>query len=375
MSSCVMLFRCGKGGGNAYFCLSAAFVFPQDACCEVPSDWLDMGASDFYVPTVPEGFMREVVIHSQAYTRSSATRSRSKHITRSIYYHYFTTSTTSTAQGGPAVLRKALLTAASNPHDTDADDTVEGFLRSQLNHNEQTELFPSMFNFYDAEAAGPGVLALPAPRPRPSAEATANEEAAPVAAEESVVDASPAAEEPAAAPAEEEAAAPVAPSQAAARTAEQPPPVPVQPPLEAAALSVRSIAPSVQQPSPSHAPRPVTLQRAPGAVVVNVPPPVALEAVEQARAAEAAAAAAAAAAAEKSPNWFDQPAHHHPGSSSVASTPSTAAALPRRGAETAIGAKLLAVGDNPYAKHYGCSASHTPHHARSLDRRSNVHAG
>jgi hypothetical protein len=123
----------------------------DDARCEVPSDWLDEGESDLYVPTVQGGFMREVVIHEQAYTRSRNTRPA-----RSIYYHYFTK-----ASEGSSVERVALLRAAANPHDADAEDTVEGFLRSQLC---QDLLFkPSDFIFYDCEADGPGVLAAALP--------------------------------------------------------------------------------------------------------------------------------------------------------------------------------------------------------------------
>ena len=136
----------------------------QDAHCEVPSDWLDAGENDLYVPTVRDGFMREVVIHFEADTpSSSATRS---HPARSVYYHYFTKNSK-----GPTVWRVALLRAPANPDDADAEETVQGtltltvedFLRSKLNIK-QDKLLPSDFMFPDVEADGPGVLpaAIPA---------------------------------------------------------------------------------------------------------------------------------------------------------------------------------------------------------------------
>ena len=116
----------------------------------MPSDWLDQGQSDINVPTVPDGFMREVVIHEQAYTQSSATRSRVKHPTRSVFYHYFQTSH---VPEGPAVQRKALLRAAANPDDPDAMDTVKGFLRSHL-CNQMDGLQQSDFDFSGADIEG-----------------------------------------------------------------------------------------------------------------------------------------------------------------------------------------------------------------------------
>jgi len=116
----------------------------------VPSDWLDQGQSDIYVPTVPDGFMREVVMHEQAYTQSSATRSSIKHPTRNVLYHYFQVSH---APEGPAVQRKALLRAATNPDDPDAMDTVQGFLRSYL-WNQIERLQQSDFDFSGADIRG-----------------------------------------------------------------------------------------------------------------------------------------------------------------------------------------------------------------------------
>ena len=129
--------------------------FLQDAHCEVHSDWLDAGYGDLSVPTVPTGFMREVVFHFEADTPSSAaTRS---HPARSVFYHFFKVND---ASEGPSVKRMALLRAPANPDDADAEGTVEGFLRSELN---QMALEPSSFNF-DAKTDGPRVLpaALPA---------------------------------------------------------------------------------------------------------------------------------------------------------------------------------------------------------------------
>ena len=116
------------------------------------------------MPTVRDGFMREVVIHFEADTpSSSATRS---HPARSVYYHYFTKKSK-----GPTVWRVALLRAPANPDDADAEDTVqgtltltvEGFLRSKLCYKDDA-LLPSDFKFYDPEADALGVLpaALPA---------------------------------------------------------------------------------------------------------------------------------------------------------------------------------------------------------------------
>ena len=134
--------------GVAFFSAERRRACLQDACCEVPSDWLDQGQSDINVPTVPDGFMREVVIHEQAYTQSSATRSRIKH--PAVFYHYFQTSH---APEGPAVQRKALLRAAANPDDPDAMDTVKGFLRSHL-CNQMDGLQQSDFDFSGADIGG-----------------------------------------------------------------------------------------------------------------------------------------------------------------------------------------------------------------------------
>ena len=134
----------------AFFSAERRRACLQDACCEVPSDWLDQGQSDINVPTVPDGFMREVVIHKQAYTQSSATRSRVKHPTRSVFYHYFQTFH---APEGPSVQRKALLRAVANPDDPNAMDTVKGFLRSHL-WNQIERLQQSDFDFSGADTGG-----------------------------------------------------------------------------------------------------------------------------------------------------------------------------------------------------------------------------
>ena len=86
----------------------------QDARCEVPSDWLDgeQGDLELDVPTVPPGFMREVVLE-QCYSQPLAPRSRT------VYYHYFEV-VPNALPGSPVVRRTALLT----------EDMVEGFLRS-----------------------------------------------------------------------------------------------------------------------------------------------------------------------------------------------------------------------------------------------------
>ena len=138
--------------------------FLQDAHCKVPSDWLDAGYGDLSVPTVPTGFMREVVFHFEADTpSSSATRS---HPARSVFYHFFKDND---APAG-SVKREALLRAPANPDDADAEKTVQGtltltvedFLRSKLIKKDAVQ--PSDFIFYDSEADGPGVLpaAIPA---------------------------------------------------------------------------------------------------------------------------------------------------------------------------------------------------------------------
>ena len=132
--------------------------FLQDAHCKVHSDWLDAGYGDLSVPTVPTGFMREVVFHFEADTRS--------HPARSVFYHFFKDND---APAG-SVKREALLRAPANPDDADAEKTVQGtltltvedFLRSKLIKKDAVQ--PSDFIFYDSEADGPGVLpaAIPA---------------------------------------------------------------------------------------------------------------------------------------------------------------------------------------------------------------------
>jgi hypothetical protein len=89
--------------------LGTCFLSLQDARCEVPSDWLDGEESDLYVPAVPPGFMREVVL---CYSQPLAPRSRT------VYYHYFE-QVLNASPGAPVVRRTALLT----------EDTVERFLR------------------------------------------------------------------------------------------------------------------------------------------------------------------------------------------------------------------------------------------------------
>jgi len=127
----------------------------------VPSDWLDQGQSDLNVPTVPDGFMREVVIDQQAYTQpSSAARPAP-----TVFYHFFQF----LVPEGPLVQRKALLRAAVNPDNADAEDTVEGFLRSPLNDLEDG-LSQSDFRFHGVEEDSPLLnaarsAALPAAHP------------------------------------------------------------------------------------------------------------------------------------------------------------------------------------------------------------------
>jgi len=133
----------------------------QDAGCKVPSDWLDQGQSDLNVPTVPDGFMREVVIHRKAYTQpSSAARPAP-----TVFYHFFQFRVSE----GPIVQRKALLRAAVNPDNADAEDTVEGFLRSPLN-DPGLGLRGSDFRFHGVEEDSPvqdaaRSAALPAAHP------------------------------------------------------------------------------------------------------------------------------------------------------------------------------------------------------------------
>ena len=151
------------GNARAEYLLHSASL--QDALCEVPSDWLDQGQSEMYVPTVPDGFMREVVIHEQAYKHSTAsTRFSTKRPSRSIFYHFF--HMYDTPGGGPSVERKALLQAAVNPDDADADDTVEAFLRSSLYTQMGQSLQLSDFDFHDAENCCPCAVNAPAPASR-----------------------------------------------------------------------------------------------------------------------------------------------------------------------------------------------------------------
>ena len=119
----------------------------QDACCETPSDYLDAGQSDLYVPTVPHGFIREVVIDEQSHARA-------------VYYHHFA--------GGPvgsrAVRETALLrTVMSKEGGVDDTETVDGFLRRHphvqglriTDFNFRTEAAPS-------KASAPGQAAAKA---------------------------------------------------------------------------------------------------------------------------------------------------------------------------------------------------------------------
>jgi hypothetical protein len=110
----------------------------QDACCETPSDYLDAGQSDLYVPTVPHGFIREVVIDEQSHARA-------------VYYHYFEEVLVGPA-GSRMVQRTALLRAAVCEAGVDAKTfdgwmemsvTVAGFMLS----NPWVEVTPKDFNF------------------------------------------------------------------------------------------------------------------------------------------------------------------------------------------------------------------------------------
>jgi hypothetical protein len=161
--------------------------FLQDAHCEVHSDWLDAGYGDLSVPTVPTGFMREVVFHFEADTPSSAaTRS---HPARSVFYHFFKVND---ASEGPSVKRMALLRAPANPDDADAEKTVQGtltltvedFLRSKLNSKED-ELQPSHFMFPDvASRKGPSRAAKLRPGSTPGTSTPSTTAAKPAAAKE-----------------------------------------------------------------------------------------------------------------------------------------------------------------------------------------------
>ena len=122
----------------------------QDARCEVASDWLDQGQRDLNVPTVPSGFMREVVIHQQAYHTQPSAAARPA---PAVFYHFFQFC----APEVPVLVqRKALLRAAVNPADADAKDTVEGFLRDFYLNTDNLQ--QSDFSFYDVEESGPPVL-------------------------------------------------------------------------------------------------------------------------------------------------------------------------------------------------------------------------
>jgi hypothetical protein len=88
----------------------------QDACCEMPSDFLDAGQRDLYVPTVPAGFVREVVIDFQSHVRD-------------VVYHYFEEKHVGRAEPR-MVQRTALLRAYMRKEGVGAAETVEGFMRS-----------------------------------------------------------------------------------------------------------------------------------------------------------------------------------------------------------------------------------------------------
>ena len=133
-------------GSVSAMSLSWVRLSAQDAYCKTPSDWLDQGQSDLDVPTVPDGFMREVVIQKRA------------SCSRSVYYHYFQTYDEPV---GPSVRRVALLRAAANPDDADAEDTVKGFLRSDL-YDPNEGLRHSDFDFSSTRAAGATAVGAPA---------------------------------------------------------------------------------------------------------------------------------------------------------------------------------------------------------------------
>jgi hypothetical protein len=97
-------------------CVCVCVLCHQDACCETPSDWLDAGQSDLYVPTVPAGFVREVVIDPQRCTRA-------------VYYHFFE-EVTGWVGRWRAVRETALLRAATSEDGAQAAHTVGGFMRS-----------------------------------------------------------------------------------------------------------------------------------------------------------------------------------------------------------------------------------------------------
>ena len=126
----------------------------------MPSDWLDQGQSDLNVPTVPDGFMREVVIHRKAYSQSSSAARPAP----TVFYHFFMYR----LPEGPIVQRKALLRAAVNPDNADAEDTVEGFLRSPLNDPEDG-LSQSDFRFHGVEEDSPVLNAAAMPAALPAA--------------------------------------------------------------------------------------------------------------------------------------------------------------------------------------------------------------
>jgi len=116
----------------------------------VASDWLDAEQGDLDVPVVPTGFMREVVLDEQCYSHPLAPRSRT------VYYHNFV-EVPNAPPGSPLVRRTALLRAAGAAVDManmDAEDTVEGFLRSHP-HLTDAGLQHANFAFVDAAVEAP----------------------------------------------------------------------------------------------------------------------------------------------------------------------------------------------------------------------------
>jgi hypothetical protein len=78
----------------------------DDANCDVPSDWMQEGVSDLYVPKVPPGFMREVVLRRWTYDRvlRNLPEKRNKS-NRDVYYHYCEPISDSSGKGGRFTLR------------------------------------------------------------------------------------------------------------------------------------------------------------------------------------------------------------------------------------------------------------------------------
>ena len=80
----------------------------DDATCDVPSDWMQEGVSDLYVPKVPPGFMREVVLRRWTYDKVQRNLpERRNKSNRDVYYHFCDPTSDNPGKGGRHTLLRS----------------------------------------------------------------------------------------------------------------------------------------------------------------------------------------------------------------------------------------------------------------------------